>query len=308
MNLNNKGFAITGILYTSLLMFVLLLTGIMTMMASRKVILDKTKKEVLSTLNTEGKIYNEYSYLMDDLELIYDGIVNTNKINNLEIEKTVFFDLSGNNNDGTLQSFNYNNNSGWQDNYLKFDGENDVVRTNIDASEFAYANKDFTMSILAKINKVTIIGTSSVPYDASTVFGASYYNGYGIIWNTSDILTDQYNLGAFYRNDKGSSHMFSISTNFDIQQITFVYDLTNNKQQIYVDGNFVEERSAIKEGEFTYPTEMGDIKLGGSRLYGGSAKNVYTDMNLYSARLYTKALTEAEIKREYNIDKYRYGL
>ncbi len=51
MKLNNKGFAVTGIIYSALLLFLVLLAGILSMMATRKVLLDKIKKEVEFKLN-----------------------------------------------------------------------------------------------------------------------------------------------------------------------------------------------------------------------------------------------------------------
>lgn len=51
MKMDNKGFAITGIVYSALLLFLVLLAGILSMMATRKVILDKIKKEIEYNLN-----------------------------------------------------------------------------------------------------------------------------------------------------------------------------------------------------------------------------------------------------------------
>lgn len=51
MILNNKGFAISGMLYTALILFLVLLLGVLSIMASRKIVLDKEKKEVMDELN-----------------------------------------------------------------------------------------------------------------------------------------------------------------------------------------------------------------------------------------------------------------
>lgn len=55
MRLNNKGYAVSGILYTMLLMFVLILAGVLSMMSTRKVLLDKMKKEVENNLNGQDR-------------------------------------------------------------------------------------------------------------------------------------------------------------------------------------------------------------------------------------------------------------
>lgn len=51
---NNKGFAISGMLYSSLILFLVLLLGVLSIMASRKIVLDKEKKEVMDELNGAG--------------------------------------------------------------------------------------------------------------------------------------------------------------------------------------------------------------------------------------------------------------
>ncbi len=306
MKLNNRGYAVAGILYATLLMFLILLSGILSMMSTRKVLLDKMKKEVLSNIDNKTTIYNEESYLKKDMVLFYDGITNVNLIGNNEIENNVFKDLT-NNNDGSLLSFDYNSDSGWGENYLKFDGVNDIVSTGIYASDFATANDSFTMTMLVKINKVTADGNASVSYDSSTMFGATYYSGYGIFWSTSDSITTQYNLSTMMRNNSGTGIMTYTSNDFAIQHIAYVYNKAINKQYLYVNGNKVAERTAIEKDQFGYPSNMGNIQLGGSGLYGGNSKNVRTDMNLYSAKIYKRALTLGEVNYEYKIDKYRYN-
>lgn len=52
-NINNKGFAISGIVYTIFLMFITILTIILMLLLNRKVILDKEKKDLLTELDGE---------------------------------------------------------------------------------------------------------------------------------------------------------------------------------------------------------------------------------------------------------------
>jgi|GEM_PF-2352412 len=56
--MNNKGFALSGMLYTILAIFVLLVVGLLTMFNSRKTILDKLKKKVLDETSNIYEIYN----------------------------------------------------------------------------------------------------------------------------------------------------------------------------------------------------------------------------------------------------------
>ncbi|MBQ9181674.1 MAG: hypothetical protein IJ134_03480 [Bacilli bacterium] len=52
--MNNKGFAISSIMYSILVVFLILLLGILGMLGSRKVILDKVKKDLKESLETSG--------------------------------------------------------------------------------------------------------------------------------------------------------------------------------------------------------------------------------------------------------------
>ncbi len=309
MKMNNKGYAVSGVLYTILLMFLLILSAILSMMSTRKVLLDKMKKDTLEKLDQKHEInYDINSYSTNGMVLFYDGITNAEKVRNGDISNNIFEDLSGNGNDGILDSFDFNETSGWGDNYLKFDGNNDVVDTSIYGETFANTYEDFTMTMLVKINKVTTTGNSYEPYDSSTMFGATYYSGFGIYWTTNDVLTTQYSLGIVMRNNSGMATSTYVSNNFDIQHISFVHDRSNNIQSLYVNGIKVAERETLPQDDFAYPNNMGNIKLGGSGLYGGSSLNVRTDMNLYTAKIYSRALSQGEIKLDYEIDKYRYEI
>lgn len=57
MKLNNKGFAVTGILYTALLMFLVVISGILSMMSTRKVLLDKMKRDAAEEFNQAMTVF-----------------------------------------------------------------------------------------------------------------------------------------------------------------------------------------------------------------------------------------------------------
>lgn len=59
--LNNKGFAISGILYSILILFLLLLVSVLGILGSRKVVLDKTKMDVFNALNSPKEIIDSYN-------------------------------------------------------------------------------------------------------------------------------------------------------------------------------------------------------------------------------------------------------
>ncbi len=49
--LNNKGFAVSGVLYPILILFLMLLLGVLNIMSSRKVVFDQTKNDIIDELN-----------------------------------------------------------------------------------------------------------------------------------------------------------------------------------------------------------------------------------------------------------------
>ncbi len=53
LKLNNKGFAVSGIIYSILILFLILIFGILSILGSRKLILDKFKNDVMNELNDE---------------------------------------------------------------------------------------------------------------------------------------------------------------------------------------------------------------------------------------------------------------
>ena len=54
MKLNNKGFAISGVIYAIMFLFIILIFAILGLLGTRKIILDKYKKEVAD--NIEGNV------------------------------------------------------------------------------------------------------------------------------------------------------------------------------------------------------------------------------------------------------------
>lgn len=82
--LNNKGFAISGVVYSILLLFVILLYALLSVLANRKVILDKTKNDILKDLDHNSAQVQKFRYVRDYL--------NGNSLNNYNhwIEVQVF--------------------------------------------------------------------------------------------------------------------------------------------------------------------------------------------------------------------------
>lgn len=67
MKLNNKGFAISSMLYSILLLFLMLIVGVLAVLGNRKVILDKVKNEIVTDL-TQNRAYS-FSFTHKDILL-----------------------------------------------------------------------------------------------------------------------------------------------------------------------------------------------------------------------------------------------
>jgi len=78
MKLNNKGFALTSIVYMLIVLFLLLMLLILANLASRKVVLDKIKYDVKTKLNQGGINVTEQS-LYDTLIAYYNSNINPGK-------------------------------------------------------------------------------------------------------------------------------------------------------------------------------------------------------------------------------------
>ena len=72
MKLNNKGFAISTVMYMILIMAVVLIALTLTLLSSRKLVLDNIKKEVLNEIYNETEIsFRETINILKSEAIIY---------------------------------------------------------------------------------------------------------------------------------------------------------------------------------------------------------------------------------------------
>ena len=114
--------------------------------------IDREKLEIIEEAGKEELSDFEKlqsSYVQDGLVCWYDGIYNT--VSGHDKNATVWQDLTGNNNSGTLKNINNTDDSGWTSNSLILDGIDDWVQiTQIPASE-----DGITVEIVAKVLDVS---------------------------------------------------------------------------------------------------------------------------------------------------------
>ncbi|QKQ32194.1 hypothetical protein HSZ50_09050 [Staphylococcus saprophyticus] len=217
---------------------------------------------------------NELLYpnpVKDGLVLYYDF----KGMKNSDVSKNVARDLSGNGNNGVLQNFVYNSESGYNDG-LKFDGVDDAI--------------------------LNVLNTNKTPLDASNM-------SISMVLDSAKIQTAQYFIqvtlsdGKFillYRSsiDKlGYFDTFKSNKYLNFIPETnekFLFTLNINNKQVDLRVN--NEKFALFED--TGLKNASGVSLGVQK-YNGTMKSI---------KIYNRALTEEEIQKNALIEKERWGL
>jgi len=262
-----------------------------------------------SQVNDEITEYSWKSYVQDGLMLHYDGINNTG---NGHSETTdTWKDLSGNGNDGTLKGTNYLEESGWKSDCLKMDGIDDWVDTGLDGKTTFTPQDDFTMSIVFDFNTLTNEGNTSSTVvsdngDTGVLLGSPVsFGGYAIYWITRKSDNENISIESAIR-DRDTFMRFSTSRSIQINTkttATLVYSYTQKKVSMYVNGELLSEQAF--DGEFKVLLD-GNIAINKPNIMRGDYKTNYADLNVYSARIYNRALTADEIKQNQKVDRQRF--
>ena len=242
-------------------------------------------------INAYTDTYN--GYVSDNLLLWYDGYANTGTKKDYTI--ATWKDLSDNDNDGTLTE------GTWEYDSLLLDGDNNTVETNLDAKTTLPTDEDRTLEITFKIN--------SVPYDENTngytgvFFGAINYGGMGITW-IRNVSANSYSINGVTRaNEIRQVNLLHQTYPTKIITLTYVNNPSNNKILFYLNGEKIGEDLSTTG---SYPNEIGNIGINKAQVPGGIESGNYANINVYSARIYNKALTETEIKNNFSYDKEKF--
>lgn len=219
------------------------------------------------------------NYVKDGLVLHYDF----SGMTNADDSRGIATDLSGNGNHGTLQNFNYTSESGYDKNKLLFDGVDDYgqVETTLSTScsyEVTFKHFENTawgapISSLGKLNPSE--GFAITPRDSGIAVSAG--DGIG-----------RYSHIYFYNG----------ALPFDvITHLIVTYD--GNVFSLYINGQYIS-------------AEVYNLQQSSLLLFGKWSSNVSGNYNfsgeLYSTRIYNRALTPEEIAHNYAIEKERFGI
>ena len=222
----------------------------------------------------------------------------------------LWYDLSGNGYNGTLTNGPTSDVSN-KGNIL-FDGSNDEITTNIPLTNFP-SYSSFTFETWVKITAYPAALTANgygVTYQAGVLMGATYYCGAALYWygNASGNAFTLYGYirGAdAYRNTSGY--------NFSLNQwyhCVMVNNAALGTLVLFINGTLY---SSVATATLPYdpantPT-AGNIGISKSQIDGGGTANYRAfGGQMASARVYNRALTNAEITQNYQATKTRFGL
>ena len=220
-------------------------------------------------------------YVKTNIFAFYDGEQNGNVAGK-------WSDISGNNRTATLKNFNNNSKSGFNNRGLVFDGENDHVETPFTQADLG---QTFTLSMVITINEVTKTKGLFGYYSSNTWKGVTAQAG------DNDLLT-------FYtfRKDNARDVIAVHKDLFFKKSTQFTYVVKQNTgAELYING--------VLSG-VAYNTSQFDPYILTNFIIGASANisDRYANAKFNNFIIYKKALTPAEIEKNYRVDKLRYGL
>ena len=194
---------------------------------------------------------------------------------------TTWTDVSGYNNIGTLTNGPmFSNDRGG---CIVFDGVDDYINIPYNASTISFPTNNATICVWFKTSTV------GDGYGALITQRSSSDSGFQIYTFSN----------KFYADGGGTAGITSItSTTAGI--INFgcaVYDRTNSLLKLYINGSYDSQVSYTGEIQDTYPIRLGNSAFGDGPYPG----------NIYSAYVYNRVLTDAEVLQNYNETKSRFG-
>lgn len=218
-----------------------------------------------------------YDYTKDGILAYYDAEINTKKGHSNTT--SIWEDLSGNNNDAELTNFDYITQSGWKEKSLKLDGIDDFIKMNVKLQ----ANSSLSIELIFKDYNYakTSVFFSDKGWNA---FIVHTYNNDGSIYIGGNYLTNSQNRFS------PSEINYKIPLEKTIS-LVYTYDEQTKIATVYVNG--------VKKASKKYT-------VGGQAIEYFSTACPNKEYSRIS--IYNKSLNEQEIKNNYEIDKYRFGI
>ena len=287
MKLNNKGFALTSIIYMLIVLFLLLLLLILSNLASRKVVLDKLKYDVknkfgqggivASVGRTAGEIISTsivnsgdglYASTIDSRRYIYRGSNPNNYIKLEENNVDVMYRIISFEADGSIKVIRDTSigSMAWDERT----GETEGPRKNDDNTYCNYTGTYYGCNVWSNMNDTTYNGTP-----LSTLFSNNFHYKY-FSSSTSELLDHSTNgtvkdnsslntyLNGEWLNNSGLNDYINPNTNFSVGGLYYYSTYTGGDKGLEKE---LEEINSYKwQGKvgLMYITDMVETSLSNS--------------------------------------------
>ena len=249
---------------------------------------NSTWSEILNQTIPEsanGKRVTAYSepvvgYIQNGLVVWYDGISNTGTTRSTST--TTWKNLAGSSYDGTITR------GTWGDKYLIFDGSSTWVKI---------AQLNYNVFTLESVAKQNSIGSGEKVLMSNFNSG-----GYGIYLYNS--------IPGVEAHISGDWETFEPSNvTWDTTKINSLSGSFNGMIFSLAENGVINKSSSYSNTPLTITTPTSSTVMAvGVNPSGSNAESGYLNGNVYSARIYNRALTDEEVYHNYLIDKERFGL
>ena len=253
----------------------------------------------------KGEIdFNDNGYINSGLILYLDAKNNTRS--GYSATTTVWEDLSGNNNDFNLNKFDNTSTSGWQNKSLKFDGVNDYL---VSKEIFDFNNTDALTIQFVDLNG-ELYFNDAIEHGYAIFETSSNYNSYNNSYLVN--IDKSYNKSITLSTHWGNGYNVQTDENHLTPNESAMYTLSFNAKNGYNNYFSIYKNSILRNitKSISFNKNMDNFTFNSYPMYIGSRSGTkaFCKMNLASVRIYNRALTEEEIKHNYEIDKLRFGL
>ena len=198
-----------------------------------------------------------------------------------------WYDLSGNNNHGTLVNNTYFDSS--EKNSFSFDGVSDYINLGVRASLLLEQEE----TIIAWIRPTNIDGNRRARI-------GNRHSGFLTVYGSRFAYEGMNNAGSWVNNAYTASNTVEINT---WQQIAFTFK-ADDKAILYKSGYQIGEKSVTGSQTNLY---VGAYVIGTETL-GGWGTPAYFEGNIGSVISYGRSLSASEIQQNYKMMKGRYNL
>lgn len=238
-------------------------------------------------IDIKGKVTQYYDYIKNGLILRYDGIMNTRNGNNPN--SIVWEDLSGNKNDGNF--VNTKNTISYKEEGYEFGYNSDYVETTNKLG--LSSNPNVTFEFIYKLNIIHNHG-------GLFIYGSNGSNGRSLCHMNRD---GNINFATWNRY-VSKSELPVVDKKSSISFVKKAGSFSMDNVSIYENGN----KCNIREYGTNVDMNIVDTKMQIGRSAQWNNENRTINGIIYAVRVYNRALTDDEIKENYELDKYRFGI